>query len=294
MIFRKGEIKKTNISYEALTEKMRSFLNAESPKLATTLVRFWNAQENVVTYQELINAVEEGYLDESVIQKWQKNYAEFVNKNLAPEWMKAVQLAIIEELSEAFPDFPSDPVLENIEKWAGEHAAEFVTRIVSDQRTAINNLVNYTATTGAMTPQQLARAIRPLVGLTGPQSMANIRYFNTLVSNGMSANNARKKALQYAAKQHRYRAKVIADHELAVANRWGKHYGIKEAQNLGMMGECMKMWLSARDLRVCPACKELDGKKVSMDDYFDYKGTKIFGPDGAHIHCRCVLIYEEV
>lgn len=293
MIFKKDEVIKSTPSYEELTEKMRRMINKNSPRLVTTLVNFWNAQKNVITYAELEAAIANGSIDPAAIEKLQKEYSVFVQKYLSPIWAVAIEESL-EELYEKFPGFNQDIVLESIETWTGEHAAELITQITSDQKKAINAMIDYSATTGAMTPYELARAIRPVVGLTKPQAMANLRYYETLLGSGISKEKAKKKALDYAAWQHRYRAKVIAEHELAVANRYGKYYGVKEAQQRGLMGVVEKKWITAGDGNVCEACKKLDRQQIGMDEPFEDKGRFILGPEGAHVHCRCILIYVEV
>ena len=104
---------------------------------------------------------------------------------------------------------------EGIQNWTATHGAEWVTNISDDQREAITSMIDR-ATTGAWTGDELARAIRPLIGLTKPQALANLNYYEhlkaTLLANNptmkeaTAAKAARDAAAKYAAKQHRQRA----------------------------------------------------------------------------------------
>ena len=149
-----------------------------------------------------------------------------------------------------------------------------------------------------MTADVLSRVIRPMVGLTVQQSEANLRYFKKLIDNGVSEKRAMDLAMKYAARQHRYRGYNIARTELAFAYNKGAHEGTKQAQQAGYMGEVVKIWCTAEDERTCEYCGSLEGKRIAMDEEFDFK-TKLRTPGirlspPAHPSCRCTVLYEEV
>lgn len=90
-------------------------------------------------------------------------------------------------------------------------------------------MVSYAATTG-ISVDDLAVMIRPTIGLNARQAEANLRYHNAVKTRYMELNGkpghgsysqarieriARESAIKYAAKQHRYRAQMIARYELA-------------------------------------------------------------------------------
>jgi SPP1 gp7 family putative phage head morphogenesis protein len=150
------------------------------------------------------------------------------------------------------------------------------------------------------TADSLARLLRPVLGLTKPQTLANLNYYNAVKNSylqehpRMKPENADKKAqdaaARYAAKQHRYRAQNIARTELANAYNAGGYGATKDAQAQGYIGDCKKIWLTADDERVCPECGVLDGDSVNMDALF--KNGGLLPP--AHPSCRCAVAYEEI
>ena len=140
-----------------------------------------------------------------------------------------------------------------------------------------------------------------MVGLTHQQSIANLNYYNKLITSGMSEKKATDLSIRYSARQHRYRAYNIARTELAFAYNQGSYLGIKQAQAAGYMGEAVKIWCTADDERTCEICGALEGKAIAMDDEFGFNTKlsvattptiKMVPP--AHPSCRCTTIYEEI
>ena len=292
------DIQKKEINYLDVTQKMRQFLKEEQPKLTQILTRFWQAQSNVITYRELKRAVIEGMMTEEIFQQWNEDYAHLFNTYFLPKWLLAVEETAT-ELKRRYPLYSYNPAGDAAVQWAESHAAEFVARMTDQQRKAINTMIRYAGTTEQMTVEQLARHIRPLVGLTEPQTVANMNYYGTLRENKVPHRQAAKKCASYGAKQHRYRAQNIACNELAVFYRAGMRLGIEDAQAKGFMGRTRKRWISARDKRVCKTCKALDGVEKDFNDPFitrkDPEGNDLDGDTyGAHISCRCIIVYFEV
>lgn len=172
--------------------------------------------------------------------------------------------------------------------------------ITEQQRAAINNLVQRAAQLQDQSVDSLARAIRPTVGLYTRQAVANLRYYQTVRQSLLDTNSnmrattaerkAREAAIQYAAKQHRYRAMMIARTELVNAYNHGELGAVKQASREGKLGEMKKRWVTADDDRVCEQCKALAGVALGLYDAFPGG----YDAPTAHPHCRCVLIYQEV
>jgi SPP1 gp7 family putative phage head morphogenesis protein len=151
-----------------------------------------------------------------------------------------------------------------------------------------------------MTADGLAHLIRPVIGLTKPQAVANYNYYSLVKTNLLKENpnmriataesRAREAAARYAGQQHRYRAMMIARTELASAYNHGMYSDIRYAQEQGLLGDVVKVWVTAGDDRVCPICKALDGEKASMNDMFS--NGEFIPP--AHPHCRCGIEYREI
>jgi hypothetical protein len=297
--------KKKSAAAEDVLEKLNSFLDATEPEPVYFLTRMWNDQQQAVTYKELREAIQSGHLDEKTLQAWQNDYANFVNEKLKPVWTEAMTAANA-DLMAKHPDYFFDPMSQEVLKWTNEHGAQWVSSISDEQKEAITAMLD-NSFSGDFTVDELARAIRPTVGLNKTQSKANVNYYKhikeSLLENnpGMKETTAEKRARdaaqKYAAKQHRQRAFTIATTEMAFAYNKGADEGMKQAQAQNLIGKVKKVWSTAADEGVCSICGGLDGTEIDMEEDFDFKGHTLYSGQKqtppAHPRCRCAVLYIE-
>lgn len=292
-----GDIRKNRADIALM--KLRRFLNTEEPELVYWLQHTWNNQSRAITYKELREAIMAGYLSPATLAEWQQDYSRFVALYLLPAYEKAMKEAS-KELSDRFPLFSFDSSAEGVRTWTSTRAANFVTNVTNEQIIAIRTVVARAANLQNMTVDGLSRAIRPMVGLTRGQAIANLNYYTKMIDSGLSEKVALERSIKYSARQNRYRGYNIARTELAFSYNKGEYYGVQQAIAEGYMGHTRKVWCTADDERVCEICGGLDGKTIEMDDHFNFKTKlKATNPDitltpPAHPSCRCTLIYEEV
>ena len=288
-------IKKASAEARAL-RLLRSFMEKNEPGLVRILVNTWQSQGNAITYKELREAILAGDIDSAILDDWMQDYSRFVVKYLQPAWERAI-VAAAAVIERRYPLWHVDPMGAGVLDWTATHSAEFVTNVTTAQIEGLRAVVRRAAVLEDMSVDGLARAIRPMVGLTQQQSIANMKYYETLISNGLSEKKALDKSIRYAARQHRYRGYNIARTELAFAYNQGSYEGTKQAQAAGYLGEVTKVWCTADDERVCTICGGLEGKEIAMDEDFDFK-TKLAGRNPtirrvppAHPSCRCAVMY---
>lgn len=295
-VYFRGDIAKAapNISHQ----RLRALLSSREPRVVRFLTRLWNAQSSDITYAELREMILTGQIDADTMERWRQDYSRLVTEQMMPEWKEMIQEAV-SDFSRRWPAWSFDPNTEQIAAYTARHAAELVTNSTSQQIEAIRSMVQRAATLQDITVDQLAYVIRPTIGLYKGQAVANLNYYKTVRDTLLKDNptmrqstaekRAREAAVKYAAKQHRYRAHMIARTELAFGYNNGEYNGIRQAQAQGYLGRMKKMAVSAHDERVCHICRAMDGTTVDMDAPF---------PDGSllppfHPHCGCVVDYIE-
>lgn len=286
-------IEKAN-AQNATLRLLRSFLDANEPGLVRFLVNTWRSQGQAITYKEIREAILRGDIDPQWLEDWMQDYAKLVEKVLRPAWEKAIEAGFISK-AQKYPEFYFNPMADGVRAWTSTHAAEFVTNVSTSQIEGLRAVIRRAASMDDMTVDELARAIRPMIGLTKRDTEANLRYFEKLRSNGVTPKRARDMAIRDAARRHRERAYSVARTELATAYNTGAHEATKEAQARGYLGPTVKVWSTADDERVCPTCGALDGKEAEMDEEFTgisrSWSTRIHPP--AHPGCRCGVLYVE-
>lgn len=291
--------KKKSKAGQHVLDKLNAFLKGATEEPVYFFTQFWSDQQQAVTYRELRDAIMNGYLDAQTLAEWQQDYSKLVIDKLGPMWTAAMEAAN-DEMKEIY-EFIFNPTSDAVQSWIAEHGSQFVTRSTAEQEKAINALLSH-ASASNMAVDELARAIRPIVGLTKPQAVANFNYYNHVKASIMennptmkestAAKKAREASLKYAAKQHQYRAYSIAQTEMAYAYNQGAHEGIVQAQDEGLIGKMNKRWSTALNESVCEICGALEGKEVPMDAYFEVSGLRFFIPP-AHTGCHCAVEYVE-
>lgn len=297
---------------ERVLRQLRSFLDKNEPGLVRILVNTWNSQGKAITYKELREAIEAGDISTEWLEDWMQDYARFVTKELQPAWEKAIA-AGVEELNRKYPTFYFDPMADGVRSWVETRAAEFVTNVTETQIEGLRAVIQRAAALEDLTVVELARAIRPMVGLTQQASNIVMNYYETMRKNGVSEKRALDKTIRYASRKHRERAYLISRTELATAYNRGAHEGTKQAQAAGMLGESVKVWCTADDERVCKTvCLPLDNTEWAMDADITYEYTykkrdvtvtrrinhSLSDPSAgkhppAHPGCRCAVMYVE-
>lgn len=291
----KGQSNVQKATEEALIlQRLRSFLDAKEPGIVRFLLNTWNSQGKAITYKELREAILSGDISPEYLKDWQQDYSRFVVKYLQPAWLEAISAAA-KELERKYR-WSFDPMGDGVRYWVANHAAEFITNVTDTQVQGLRAVIQRAAVLEDMSVDDLARAIRPMVGLTKPQASACMNYYETLRAGGTSAKRAQDLTIRYAARQQRHRAYTIARTELATAYNQGAYQGTKQAQAAGYMGRTVKVWCTADDERVCSTCGGLEGRTVAMDDEFDGASrswsTRLTPP--AHPGCRCAVMYDEI
>lgn len=275
---------------QTVLDKINSFIDASSPKLATFLHHQMNQQQNAVTYKELCEAIYQGQFPLSYLTKWQQDYSQFIVDYYSPMVNKAVQQAVI-DLAGEYAGAIFDPQIGLMDDYIKNHGGKLIKDITETQYKAINNLVRQASMTETMTVDQLARAIRPCIGLTQRQAQYVKHYYDSLIDQGYSPKAALEKQSTYAAKVHRQRAQTIAETEMAYAYNEAADAVVQQNIKDGYFDPGVeKYWLTAADELVCDECGAIDGETVPIDADFSI-GVKL---PPAHPRCRCAVGYKNI
>lgn len=242
------------------------------------------------SYAELENLIMSGGLNDLI--DWQSRWAEVVNETFTPAWLAAISAAAKKATKGKIILDDSDIDVKN---WLKTRGGELITVLSEESKKAVA-MVILRGQAEKVLPKKIAQQIRPLIGLNERQAQANMTYrqrvYQNLLASGLppvtAEARAAKAALRYAGKQHRERADMIVNTELAFAYNRGADIGIKRAIKDGFMGRCEMVWTTAGTNRVCQRCLALKDKVVG---HTDEDGVTL---PPLHPRCRCAIMYREV
>ena len=266
-----------------ILRRLSKFIDRESPKLAQFLYRMWSDEQQAVTYKELKEAIIDGSLSINYLRQWQQDYSRFIDEAYTPSVNLAIAQAAMNLRKEYGIDF-YDPMASHVDAFIRTQGGRLIREITQEQFRAINTLVRQAAYTNTMTVDQLARSIRPCIGLTTRQAQSVKRYYDNLIDQGYSHKQAERMELTYAGKVHRRRSALIAQTEIARAYNAGWQATIQQNVEDGVLPpDTRKIWLTAEDEKVCPVCGKMHGEEVLWNEPFS--DGSMYPP--SHPQCRC-------
>lgn len=300
--------RRQSASAQLILDRLSEYLtNTEEP--IKILFGFWDDQQQAISYQELRELVTLGYVDEMTVRLWQQDYSYLVTERLPAVWNRAMIAGSVSQplMDKVISQFTFDTQRAGALEWVRSRGSFLVTSCTQTQRDAIALLLedkirnNYSV-------DELAKLIRPCIGLTRSQTSAARNFYDTLLKN-LTEQHPRTKAetlqaraldktMKYAERLHRQRALTIAQTEMAYAYNYGADEGIRQAQEDFLIGKCVKKWCSSGDENVCEECDRLDGMEIGMEETF-FSGNKVeYDESGLypplHPRCACAVEYIEV
>lgn len=293
---------------DLILERLKQYLqNAEGP--IVMLSGFWDDQRDAISYQELRMLVENGTLDEATLEEWQQDYSRLVTEKMPEVWGEAILAGSASQpvMDHIASDFVFEPTRTTVLEWVRQRAALLVTSCTQEQQKAIAMLLEDQAR-NRYSVDELAKLIRPCIGLTKGQASAVRNFYDSLVASLTEQHprtspakihaQALDKAVKYAEQLHRQRARTIAITEMAYAYNFGADEGVRQAQDNLLLGRCVKRWNTSGDERVCKRCGDLSGKEVGMDERFFQANLPAYPEAGLlppiHPRCACAVEYIEV
>lgn len=276
-------------------EQLQDFLNQELFESTGILVDFWQNQQDAISNQEIKEIIINKDLNEEMFSFWIQDYSNLISNHISSWWKKAIETGADKQtfFSKAIKKgFSSNPGSNYILNYINNHGGELITNISNEQREAIKGLLT-NSVMNEHSADELAKAIRPCIGLNTKQATANLNYYDHVKESLTKAHprmkpssielKAREAADKYAKKQLRYRAHMIAQTELARAYNYGAEMAAEQAFQDGYLGKFERIWCTSGDKNVCSECAILNGTKVE-------KG--LIPP--LHPLCCCAIQYVEI
>lgn len=275
---------------EALIE-LRRFLNAGEPKVQRAVLSLWKKQAGMISGNDVEEIIAKGQAPAALAKAWDRTNADFAREAVVPKYNDAFS-ETEKNLSARLKRILGKaglPTSAAVQAWVNAHSGELITRLNSDMHAVIHSILQEHVIRQPMSPFQLAKIIRPHVGLTERWSRAVSRRYQALVDSGVSIDKALAESERYATFLHKVRGMMIGRQELAMAYGEGQWQALVDAQNTGIItGRVVKTWATADDERTCDICAGLDGEQQELNQPFS--DGSMHPP--SHVLCRCGNMQE--
>lgn len=176
-----------------------------------------------------------------------------------------------------------------VARWAEKQGSKLVVEISERTRDSIRALVSTALREGGH-PYDLARQIRPLIGLHERYATAVLRYQQRLTAEGvLSSERIASLTSSYYSTLLDSRSETIARTEVLGAENAGRAETWAQAVDLGYLSaDSTKQWVAAPDAE--EVCAGLDGEEVALDDEFDGGEFGSVDMPPLHPNCRCTAV----
>ncbi len=189
--------------------------------------------------------------------------------------------------------------------WAKAQSSALVTGVTAQQRAAIRAVIGE-ASSGALTVDGAAGALRQVVGLDTRRAAALAAYRGRMQAAAESAIAARpslpavrKAAIRAKAdlRAEAYRRRLLASRtetiartETSAAANEGLVQAWRQAEQAGKFPLGLaKRWVTTPDDRRCPICAAMQGRVASIGTPFDVPSLGAMQRPPAHPNCRCTI-----
>lgn len=296
-----GRIWKAQQGDDKILSALDQYLESQSPAVQAVMTGFWLDQQRATNSAVLREALSSPEKMESLFQVWEADCTRFANRKFRDWWSSAARAGA--KTSVSLPAFVFDPAHESMQRWLTERAGKLITNLSTTQRESIVAMLQQAHDLGVST-DDLARTIRPSIGLTKRQSKSALKFYqrtrrslieqNPDISDQELNRRTNKAYKEYTARQRSKRAADIAITEMADAHNFGAEEAVRQAQERGLIGEVVKRWLTALMDDTCETCSALGAAEpVAFAASFENGGIVCDRPP-AHPRCRCCVAYEEV
>lgn len=170
--------------------------------------------------------------------------------------------------------------------WAREHAADLVEASAA-AKARIRQLIVRSIATG-IAPDDLAKLIRDVIGLTDRQALAVAGFRERLAAQGLDRAVVSTRVARYSEAQRRQRALTIARTELIAAVNGGQQALWRMATHRGVLNAASikREWIVTDDERLEEHCEALGAQDpVGLNEPFE--DGLMYPP--AHPRCRCAV-----
>ena len=238
--------------------ELRNYINIRKGQIAGSFRRLSRDMGSLITPDSMKRVIDLGGFQGDMRDGWTKMISAFVGKSVMPEHHRAITTGTdnVRKRLRASMKQETPSVMESVGIWVNEQGGTLIVNLTGAQMGNAQAVIHAQVIWGVTSPYQLAQMMKPMVGLTEREAMACTKFYQGLISEGISQREAIGQLERYARLLHRRRADRIARTELANAYNFGQMNSIRGAIDEGLLaGEMEKNWI-AGGANPCDICLE--------------------------------------
>lgn len=258
-----------------------------TPEMRDAFLRGVLAMNGDIDELALIRAVEAGQLDLAMAAIPFEPFADALKEDGGEILLKALSqagAAAADTLKDTHGlTIAFDLTNPRAQQFAATQTATMVTEVTDGTKESIRAIIER-GFSEHLTPVDVAKEIREVVGLHSRQAQAVTTFRARLVADDIEGELLERRVEKYAAAQLRQRAEMIARTELMSASNAGQQELWVQAQEKGLLPrEQMRVWIATPDDRIDMECEALDGTETGLNEPFS---SGVMSPP-LHPRCRC-------
>ena len=182
------------------------------------------------------------------------------------------------------------PVAQRAYRIIDRQSFDAVQGIAVESRAAVRTILKNGVVTGAHI-DEIGENLTAAIGLNLRQAETLAKYQAALIAEGVPDVKRILMVGKRARKMLKVRGDTISRTEVMTAINAGKNEVYEELLASGVVTatEAYRVWLTAKDERVCSICGPANGQRQPIGVPFNVGGMLLMYP-GAHARCRCTII----
>lgn len=220
-------------------------------------------------------------------------FAIFIEHSLRPVWTESaiVGVALQDPFIASRGVLAANTVNQTFDKWASDRGSQLVTNFTTQQRRSVDAVVQFMGSNGRSN-QEIAEAVRGVVGLTRRQTDALIKLEETMEARGATRREIVIATDRRRRQMEQQRAETIVRTEVGAAINEGIIAAAKGEDVGANDGLTSRLFIRAFP-DCCEQCAEIERSQppngIGVDDDWPTYGRPPFHP-----RCRCVVVVERV
>ena len=268
---------------------MAKFKNENEKELALLFLVLWNKLPNIIT----LNDIEEAIIYEDLSIEQKERLQEVYDKFTLAFLYAILEKSINENIDKVANEIDISKIQinkEEIDKWIRNKTSS-ISRYYSNSQ--IGSIQEAIRLTYGIDDKHRSKLIHSIIGLDEASAKNAINYYKKLTEKEIIDSRREELLNDYVERSKDNRATNSGISEYNWSDVAASLYIAQAVARYDQDMILTKTWITKGDSKVCTHCRQVSGMTIPIDAYFPIYGG-IESPADSHNRCRCKLKYKRV